>query len=116
MNEILFLLQAKCLRPLFHAGSVDPAYVLEQIELQISKVKEEALSRKEILEKVEKWLAACDEESWLEEYNRVSCFHPPQTSPFWLYLLSYLYPINFVSHFVIYFRMKIGTMLGEVLI
>ncbi|OMO67795.1 hypothetical protein CCACVL1_20309 [Corchorus capsularis] len=25
---------------------------------------------KEILEKVEKWLAACEEESWLEEYNR----------------------------------------------
>ncbi|KAL1060913.1 hypothetical protein V6Z11_1Z059300 [Gossypium hirsutum] len=33
-------------------------------------VKEEAFSRKEILEKVEKWLAACEEESWLEEYNR----------------------------------------------
>ena len=57
---------------LFDAGSVDPAFVLEQIELQISQVKEEALGRKEILEKVEKWLAACDEESWLEEYNRVS--------------------------------------------
>ncbi|KAF7820689.1 65-kDa microtubule-associated protein 3-like [Senna tora] len=52
------------------SGSVDPACVLEQIELQISKVKEEAFSRKEILEKVEKWLTACDEESWLEEYNR----------------------------------------------
>ncbi|KAK7391785.1 hypothetical protein VNO78_20206 [Psophocarpus tetragonolobus] len=52
------------------SGSVDPACVLEQIELQISQVKEEAFSRKEILEKVEKWLAACDEESWLEEYNR----------------------------------------------
>lgn len=46
---------------------------LEQIELQISITKEEAFSRKEILERVEKWLAACDEESWLEEYNRV-CF------------------------------------------
>lgn len=52
-------------------GAVDPAYILEQIELQISKVKEEAFSRKEILEKVEKWLGACDEECWLEEYNRV---------------------------------------------
>ncbi|XP_054812123.1 65-kDa microtubule-associated protein 3-like [Prosopis cineraria] len=52
------------------SGSVDPAYVLQQIELQIARVKEEALGRKEILEKVEKWLAACDEESWLEEYNR----------------------------------------------
>ncbi|KAF3433106.1 hypothetical protein FNV43_RR24208 [Rhamnella rubrinervis] len=52
------------------SGTVDPAYVLEQIELQIAKVKEEAFSRKEILEKVEKWLSACDEECWLEEYNR----------------------------------------------
>ncbi|GKU88366.1 hypothetical protein SLEP1_g2642 [Rubroshorea leprosula] len=51
-------------------GALDPMYLIEQIELQISKVKEEALSRKEILEKVEKWLSACEEESWLEEYNR----------------------------------------------
>ncbi|KAL6580505.1 hypothetical protein OROMI_008529 [Orobanche minor] len=52
------------------SGAVDASFVLEQIELQISNIKEEALSRKEILEKVEKWMAACDEESWLEEYNR----------------------------------------------
>ncbi|XP_052186489.1 65-kDa microtubule-associated protein 3-like [Diospyros lotus] len=51
------------------SGAVDPACVLEQIELEIANVKEEAFSRKEILEKVEKWLAACEEESWLEEYN-----------------------------------------------
>lgn len=47
---------------------------MEQIEVQIAKVKEEAFNRKEILEKVEKWLAACEEESWLEEYNRVRHF------------------------------------------
>ncbi|KAM7504663.1 hypothetical protein LguiB_003567 [Lonicera macranthoides] len=52
------------------SGAVDPACVLEQIELQIAQVKEEAFSRKEILEKVEKWMAACEEECWLEEYNR----------------------------------------------
>ncbi|XP_059455931.1 65-kDa microtubule-associated protein 3-like [Corylus avellana] len=52
------------------SGAVDPMYLLEEIELQIANVKEEALCRKEILEKVEKWLAACQEESWLEEYNR----------------------------------------------
>ncbi|XVF50699.1 hypothetical protein PTKIN_Ptkin04bG0123300 [Pterospermum kingtungense] len=52
------------------SGVVDAATVLEQIELQIAKVKEEAFSRKEILEKVEKWLTACNEECWLEEYNR----------------------------------------------
>lgn len=53
------------------AGAVDPALILEQIENQILIIKDEASSRHEILERVEKWLAACDEESWLEEYNRV---------------------------------------------
>ncbi|XVE74002.1 hypothetical protein DITRI_Ditri11bG0164200 [Diplodiscus trichospermus] len=51
------------------SDATDPLYLLEQIELQISNVRKEAFSRKEILEKVEKWLAACEEESWLEEYN-----------------------------------------------
>lgn len=48
--------------------------MLEQLELQIASAKEEAFARKEIIEKVEKWLAARDEESWLEEYNMVSFF------------------------------------------
>uniref|UniRef100_A0A5B7AE16 65-kDa microtubule-associated protein 3-like n=2 Tax=Davidia involucrata TaxID=16924 RepID=A0A5B7AE16_DAVIN len=52
------------------SGAINPSYLLEQIELQISKVKEEAFSRKDILDKVEKWLIACEEECWLEEYNR----------------------------------------------
>uniref|UniRef100_A0A7N1A6T1 Uncharacterized protein n=1 Tax=Kalanchoe fedtschenkoi TaxID=63787 RepID=A0A7N1A6T1_KALFE len=52
------------------SGVVDVTYVLENIELQIGKVKEEALSRKDILEKVEKWMAACEEEQWLEDYNK----------------------------------------------
>ncbi|CAN4111752.1 unnamed protein product [Withania somnifera] len=52
------------------SGATDPSYLLEKIEVQISKVKEEAFSRREILEKLEKWSAACDEECWLEEYNR----------------------------------------------
>lgn len=52
------------------SGAVDPMYLLEQIELQIARVKEEASCRKEVLEKVEKWIVACQEESWLEEYNR----------------------------------------------
>lgn len=50
---------------------MEPTSLLEQIELQIAKVKEEAFSRKEILDKVMKWLAACDEECWLDEYSRV---------------------------------------------
>ncbi|KAL1546460.1 65-kDa microtubule-associated protein 3-like isoform X1 [Salvia divinorum] len=52
------------------SGAISPSYLLEELEVQISKVKEEALSRKEILEKVQKWLAACEEECWLEEYSR----------------------------------------------
>ncbi|KAG9446343.1 hypothetical protein H6P81_012471 [Aristolochia fimbriata] len=52
------------------SGVIDPGCLLEQIELHIANVKEEAFSRKEILEKVDKWLAACEEESWLEEYNK----------------------------------------------
>ncbi|KAK2994287.1 hypothetical protein RJ640_024010 [Escallonia rubra] len=59
-----------CSAEAIESGAIDPSYLLEQIELQISKVKEEAFSRKDILEKVEKWLAACEEECWLEEYNR----------------------------------------------
>ncbi|GER25314.1 65-kDa microtubule-associated protein 3, partial [Striga asiatica] len=51
-------------------GDVDAVCLLEQIELQIARVKEDVISRKEILEKVEKWVAACDEESWLDEYNK----------------------------------------------
>uniref|UniRef100_M4DD99 Uncharacterized protein n=1 Tax=Brassica campestris TaxID=3711 RepID=M4DD99_BRACM len=55
----------------FHLSGVkDPEQLLEQIDSEIAKVKEEASSRKEILEKVEKWMTACEEESWLEEYNR----------------------------------------------
>lgn len=72
LTAIIFSANLKVCLFLFYAGSVDPACVLEQIELQVAQVKEEAFSRKEILERVEKWLAACDEESWLEEYNRVS--------------------------------------------
>lgn len=52
-------------------GAVDPSIVLDQIESEICNAKDEVFSRKEILEKVEKWIAACEEESWLEEYNRV---------------------------------------------
>ncbi|CAK9161044.1 unnamed protein product [Ilex paraguariensis] len=51
-------------------SAVDPSSILEQIELRIAKVKDEAFSRKEILEKVEKWMVACEEECWLEEYCR----------------------------------------------
>ena len=42
---------------------------------QISKAKEEAFSRKVIMEKVEKWMSAREEERWLEEYSMVNFFY-----------------------------------------
>ncbi|OAY82681.1 65-kDa microtubule-associated protein 7 [Ananas comosus] len=57
---------------LIDSGLVDPSELLASIEAQIAKAKEESLARKEIMDRVAKWLAACDEENWLEEYNQVS--------------------------------------------
>jgi len=56
---------------LIDSGNVEPAELLADMDNQIAKAKEEALSRKDILDKVEKWMSACEEESWLEDYNRV---------------------------------------------
>uniref|UniRef100_A0A1D1XZ81 65-kDa microtubule-associated protein 1 n=2 Tax=Anthurium amnicola TaxID=1678845 RepID=A0A1D1XZ81_9ARAE len=52
------------------SGNVEPSELLADMDNQILKAKEEALSRKEILEKVDRWMSACEEESWLEDYNR----------------------------------------------
>ncbi|CAK9229358.1 unnamed protein product [Sphagnum troendelagicum] len=49
---------------------VDPTQLLSQMEKQIMQAKQEALTRKEILEKMEKWMSACEEEGWLEDYNK----------------------------------------------
>ncbi|XP_050368196.1 65-kDa microtubule-associated protein 1 [Argentina anserina] len=55
---------------LIDSGSVEPTELLADMDDQIAKAKDEALSRKDILDKVEKWMSACEEESWLEDYNR----------------------------------------------
>ncbi|ERN01616.1 hypothetical protein AMTRI_Chr10g229070 [Amborella trichopoda] len=55
---------------LIDSGNIEPSELLADMDNQIVNAKEEALSRKEILEKVEKWMSACEEESWLEDYNR----------------------------------------------
>ncbi|KAB2049064.1 hypothetical protein ES319_A13G151800v1 [Gossypium barbadense] len=55
---------------LIDSGNVEPAELLADMDNQIAKAKEEALSRKEILDRVEKWMSACEEESWLDDYNR----------------------------------------------
>ncbi|CAN6471997.1 unnamed protein product [Victoria cruziana] len=55
---------------LIDSGNVEPSELLADMDNQILQAKEEAFSRKEIMEKVEKWMSACEEESWLEDYNR----------------------------------------------
>ncbi|XP_041012706.1 65-kDa microtubule-associated protein 8-like isoform X2 [Juglans microcarpa x Juglans regia] len=55
---------------LLNSGEIDHANLLMSMDEQISRAKEEASSRKAIMEKVEKWILARDEELWLEEYNR----------------------------------------------
>lgn len=55
---------------LIDSGLVDPCELLSSIEVQITKANEESLTRKDIMERVDKWLSACDEETWLEEYNQ----------------------------------------------
>ncbi|CAA7025336.1 unnamed protein product [Microthlaspi erraticum] len=54
---------------LIDAGNTEPTELLADMDSQIAKAKEEAFSRKEILDRVEKWMSACEEESWLEDYN-----------------------------------------------
>ncbi|XP_054804598.1 65-kDa microtubule-associated protein 8 [Prosopis cineraria] len=55
---------------LINSGEIEHSDLLKSMDEQISRAKEEAASRKAIMEKVEKWILACDEERWLEEYNR----------------------------------------------
>ncbi|XP_038702158.1 65-kDa microtubule-associated protein 6-like isoform X2 [Tripterygium wilfordii] len=55
---------------LMDSGLVDPCELLANIEAQIVNVKEESMSRKDIMERIDRWLVVCEEENWLEEYNR----------------------------------------------
>ena len=54
------------------SGNVDLSDLLSGIDDQIVKAKELALSRKDILDKVEKWKYASDEENWLDDYEKVN--------------------------------------------
>ncbi|RRT52323.1 hypothetical protein B296_00042860, partial [Ensete ventricosum] len=51
-------------------GLVDPSELLTNIEMQIEEAKEQSMTRKEIIDRVNKWLFACEEENWLEDYNK----------------------------------------------
>ncbi|RWW77205.1 hypothetical protein BHE74_00014641 [Ensete ventricosum] len=53
------------------SGLVDPSGLLANIETQIAKAKEESAMRKEIIDRINKWLLACEEENWLEDYDKV---------------------------------------------
>ncbi|KAG5093234.1 hypothetical protein JHK82_052012 [Glycine max] len=55
---------------LIDSGLVDPSELLAKIEEQIIKAKDEVLSRKEVTYRIDKWVAACEEENWLDKYNQ----------------------------------------------
>ncbi|KAK3022576.1 hypothetical protein RJ639_047554 [Escallonia herrerae] len=55
---------------LIDSGNVDLSDLLSSMDDQILKAKEQALSRNDILDKVEKWRHASEEEIWLDEYER----------------------------------------------
>ncbi|KAG8059602.1 hypothetical protein GUJ93_ZPchr0002g25599 [Zizania palustris] len=55
---------------LVESGNMEPSELIADMDSQILKAKEQALSRKEILDKVERWISACEEESWLEDYSQ----------------------------------------------
>ncbi|XWS34371.1 hypothetical protein CRYUN_Cryun21dG0033400 [Craigia yunnanensis] len=55
---------------LIDSGLVDPSELLANIEAQITKAKDEGLNRKEIMDRIDQWLSACEEENWLEDYNQ----------------------------------------------
>lgn len=82
-------------------------HLLEEIEFEIAKVKEEAFRRKEILDKVEKWFGACEEECWLEEYNWVDHFSALENNFIYLVLSS-------ISLCIVFYRMKLVIMPDEV--
>ncbi|KAF3327687.1 microtubule-associated protein 8-like isoform X1 [Carex littledalei] len=51
------------------SGKMEHEELLNIMEEYMSRVQDEAVSRKEIMDKVEKWILSCDEERWLEEYS-----------------------------------------------
>ncbi|XVF24526.1 hypothetical protein REPUB_Repub13aG0135800 [Reevesia pubescens] len=57
---------------LIESDNVDMSNLLSSMDDQIAKAKQEALSRNDILDKVEKWKYASEEEKWLEDYEKVN--------------------------------------------
>ncbi|KAE8670629.1 65-kDa microtubule-associated protein 1 [Hibiscus syriacus] len=55
---------------LIESDNVDLPNLLSSMDGQIAKAKQEALSRKDILDKVDKWKHASEEEKWLDDYEK----------------------------------------------
>ncbi|PKU83239.1 65-kDa microtubule-associated protein 5 [Dendrobium catenatum] len=55
---------------IINSGKADLSVLLSDMDNQISMAQEQAARRKDILERVEKWIFACQEENWLDEYER----------------------------------------------
>ncbi|XP_051195428.1 65-kDa microtubule-associated protein 3 isoform X1 [Lolium perenne] len=51
-------------------GVAERTLVLARLDTQISEARDEEISRKDVLERMERWQAALEEETWLEEYSR----------------------------------------------
>ncbi|XP_010505525.1 PREDICTED: 65-kDa microtubule-associated protein 5-like [Camelina sativa] len=60
----------KSLFNLIESGDGDLYDILASIDGEIEKAKAEALSRKEILDKVDKWRHSKEEEKWLDDYEK----------------------------------------------
>ncbi|QCD85718.1 Microtubule-associated protein [Vigna unguiculata] len=58
------------LTSLIESGNVDLSDLLQNMDGQIKQAKEQALSRRDILDRTEKWKFAAEEEKWLDEYER----------------------------------------------
>ncbi|KAG6528371.1 hypothetical protein ZIOFF_010525 [Zingiber officinale] len=68
--DIDFERTRKMLVNLIDSGKEDLFDLLSSMDNQIQKAKEQALSRKDILEKVDKWKYASEEEKWLDNYEK----------------------------------------------
>ncbi|CAN0862662.1 65-kDa microtubule-associated protein 5 [Linum grandiflorum] len=55
---------------LIESGNTELSDLLSSIDDQITDAKELAVSRKEVLDKMEKWKHASEEEKWLEDYEK----------------------------------------------
>ncbi|KAF6990168.1 hypothetical protein CFC21_007401 [Triticum aestivum] len=59
----------RILTELIDSGRADLSELLTDMDDRIAEARDLALSRKDILEKVEKWTSATEEEGWLGEYE-----------------------------------------------